>query len=92
MNGHSYALQLLLDFGVDKNIESEGGPIAPRGLTALSLATSRLKSHPPHDVRDGGRVEIRRWREVMEHIYSLLRNSNVTFGNNPTTEDFYRSL
>lgn len=92
INGHRYAIELMLDQGIDIDTESEGSEQVPKGLTPLTIINQRLVSNPPPDVRAGGRVEIRRWRETMTDIQRLLLNRGATIGNNSRPVDFYRNL
>jgi ankyrin repeat protein len=90
-NGHLGAIVLLLQRNVNINAEATGhGQL--KGVTAFSAVVNRLRMNPPEDIADGGKVEIRRWRQRLEQTLHHLRSNGATIGKNPSNLDAWRSL
>lgn len=71
--GHVKIVRLLIQRGVNVNLEISPGPENLQGQTALNLAIVRSKSHAiPEEVQVGGTIEITRWKNDLAAITRLL--------------------
>jgi hypothetical protein len=93
VNGHRKAVELLLQRQVDIDAEATGGQDGQGlvGMTAFTMTAIRIERPPPKDVKDGGRVEIRQWRERLRDVLQFLISKGATVGQHPSKVDELRS-